>query len=185
MIWLMNFPLPPSVNDYLMPVAGKLKMNKKGKLYRAGHFVKTPVHIEYRKLCNLWVLQHKRAFDEIQNHLLGRVHVAREKKQRIAFRVDHYFAFEESRIWTVNNLPERIDADNRVKPCRDAIADMLGIDDKYFFSGFFEKVSTNSKDSECTAIRISQMVPRTLQDLKQQMEQERTASSSSGSGSTM
>jgi Holliday junction resolvase RusA-like endonuclease len=87
--------------------------------------------------------------------------------------VDNYFALEDSRLWTVNNLPQQIDADNRLKPCRDALSTLLGIDDKHFFSGYFEKVSTNSKELECSAIRISLMTPRSLQDLREQIKAER------------
>lgn len=174
MVWLVNFPLPPSVNEYLMPVPGRVKVNQRtGKLYKSGAFVKTELHRKYMDTCHQWRALHNKSFGEIQDHLLGLVHKARADKRRVAFRVDHYFALEDSRLWTVNNLPERLDADNRLKPCRDALSTLLGIDDKYFFSGYFEKVSTNSKELECSAIRISLMTPRTLQDLREQIKAER------------
>lgn len=177
-IWLVNFPLPPSVNEYLMPVAGPTARNKKGKLYTTGRWVKTEPHKAYMRRCHEWRALHNAHWWKIQDELQGMVRAARAAKVRLAFQVDTYFAFEESRLWTVNGLPQRLDADNRLKPCRDALAELLGIDDKYFFSGFFEKVSTTSKDHECTFLRISQTQPRTLQDLRLTINAERASSSS-------
>jgi len=173
MIWLVNFPLPPSVNEYLMPVAGRWATTKKGRVYQKGRWVKTQEHANYLKRCEKWSMIHNVSFVEIGEELRGMVRAARTAKKRIAFKVDTYFAFEDSRLWTVNNLPEQLDADNRLKPCRDALADLLKIDDKYFFSGFFEKVSAPSKDQECTFLRISVTSPRTIQDVRMQIKRER------------
>lgn len=169
-IWIVNFPLPPSVNEYLMPIAGPTARNKKGKLYKTGRFVKTEPHRIYRKMCEQWKTLNMLAFETIQKELHEKVERAKEEKKRIGFMVDTYFIFEESRIWTKENTPQRLDADNRLKPCRDALSEILGIDDKYFFSGFFEKLSTQEKDKECTIIRIRQMTPRTLQSLRMEIQ---------------
>lgn len=166
MIWIVNFPLPPSVNDYLMPVAGGWSVNKKGRKYQKGRWVKTEPHKLYMQRCHEWKLLNGEAWYKIRAELKAQVLKARQERRRVAFQVDTYFAFHDERIWTVNNIPERLDADNRLKPCRDALADILEIDDKYFFSGFFEKVSTKTKEEECTYMRITPMIPRTLESIK-------------------
>lgn len=172
MLWLANFPLPPSVNEYLMPVSGGWSVSKKGRAYQKGRWVKTKEHTDYMKRCELWALANKRGFTDAKEKLKEEVRKATLEKKRIAFRVDTYFAFENSRIWTVNNLPQQLDADNRLKPCRDALAKILEIDDKYFFSGFFEKVTTTNKNEECTILRIETMYPRTLEDIKKVIKSE-------------
>lgn len=176
-IWLINFPLPPSVNEYLMPVAGPLSRNRKGKLYQTGRFVKTEQHRIYRKMCFQWKMLNNLAWQKIQDELQNAVKTANQENKKIAFMVDTYFIFEDSRLWTKSNAPQRLDADNRLKPCRDALSELLSIDDKYFFGGFFEKLSTSEKDQECTYIRISQMTPRTLQNLKMEIKKEREKAS--------
>lgn len=161
-----------------MPVAGDWSVNKKGKTYRKGRWVKTAEHTNYVKRCEKWALLHGSAFIQIRDEMISLVEDARQNKERLAFKVDTYFAFEDNRLWTVNNLPQQLDADNRLKPCRDALAKLLKIDDKYFFSGFFEKVSANKKDEECTIIRISLQKARTLQNLKMEIKTERESATS-------
>ncbi len=172
-IWLVNFPLPPSVNEYLMPIAAGFGRTKTGKKYQKARFVKTEPHRVYMQKCLEWRLLHNTGFLQIRAEMQEKVRAARAAKEKIAFRVDTYFAFDDSRLWTVNNLPEQLDADNRLKPCRDALSKLLEIDDKYFFSGFFEKISADAKHLECTYIRISQAQPRTLQDLRMRIKAER------------
>lgn len=171
-IWLMNFPLPPTVNEYLMPVAGRWAVSKKGKRYQKGGFVKTKLHSDYLKRCYEWRALHNTGWQRIQEDLHARLESARRNGLRFALRVDTYFAFEESRLWTVNNLAQQIDADNRLKPCRDALSKLLGIDDKHFFGGFFEKITTHSKEYECSTLRITLMTPRTLEDLKTEIQRQ-------------
>lgn len=170
--WLANFPLPPSVNEYLMPVAGQWAVSKAGKSYRKGRFVKTKLHVQYLNRCQIWRAQNSEAFDKIKSELLRLQAQAQANGQPFALRVDCYFAFEHSRLWSKAGEAKSLDSDNRLKPCRDALAKLLSIDDKYFFSGFFEKVSTHSKDLECAYLKISLMTPRSLTNLKDQIRQE-------------
>lgn len=161
-----------------MPVAAGWSVNKKGKKYQKGRFVKTAEHHNYLKRCEKWASLHGEAFTQIRNEILKIAEDGRLNKERVSFRVDTYFAFEESRLWTVNNLPQQLDADNRLKPCRDALAKILKLDDKYFFSGFFEKISANQKEQECTILRISLQKARTLQNLKMEIKNERETAAS-------
>lgn len=173
MIILYNFPLPPSVNEYLVPVvSNKYSFDKKGKPYRKAHFVKSDIHRNYLKRCQEWKFHNNLNWLEVQRRLQEIKKQAQDSRKQFALRMDHYFAFEKSRLWTVNNLAQQIDCDNRMKPCRDAVANLLDIDDKYFFSGFIEKVSAPTKEAECTIIKITLMTPRTLEQVQAQMKLE-------------
>lgn len=180
MIWINGFPLPPSVNEYLMPVAGKVKINQKtGKPYRAGHFVKTPIHKQFMDDCYLWRLKNNAAFWQIHAAIHKHKQLVESRGEHFALRVDAFFVFHVERVFsTKNSLIERIDADNRLKPCRDALSNLLEIDDKHFFAGGCEKVTTQAKELECSILRISPMRPRTLEEIKalQKMEANTPAS---------
>lgn len=172
-VWLTNFPVPPSVNEYLVPVASnKYALDRRGKPYQKAHFVKSDIHRQYLQRCYEWRAYHNVSFGKIQAQLHAALMRSRAERKPFALRVDHYFAFEYDRIWTVNNIAQQLDVDNRLKPCRDALAELLGIDDKYFFSGYFEKLTTRSKELECSIIRISQATPRTLAEIKAMMRKE-------------
>lgn len=119
--------------------------------------------------CYLWRSHNLKAFNNIQALLHNTHKQAQANGQSFALRVDCYFVFHVERIFTVNGKLERLDADNRLKPARDAIATLLDLDDKYFFAGLCEKVTTRSKESECTLIRIEQMIPRTLEQIQYQI----------------
>jgi len=165
MVWLYNFPLAPSVNDSLMPIAGKLKFNKFGKPYRQGHLVKTKHHKQYQEVCLFWANRNRESIEKIKTYITMMKNHSEKQKQRFALKIECFHAFEESRLFTVNNKNEQLDADNRLKPTMDAITKILGIDDKIYFHASSEKVTTHSKESECAMIRISLMKPRTLQDI--------------------
>jgi Holliday junction resolvase RusA-like endonuclease len=173
--WIFNFPLPPSVNEYLLPVAGKLKYNKFGKPYRQGHLTKSKVFKDYENRCQVWALQNKRSLQPIIDQLHDLKFKSEFIKQPFAIRADVYFAFEHSRLITVNNKVEQLDRDNRLKPLQDMLGKILGIDDKHVFSGICEKVTTTSRDLECAVIRMELMTPRTLDQVRAQMKQESSA----------
>lgn len=50
-------------------------------------------------------------------------------------RVDRFFGFPHQRVFTLAGLPKRMDVSNRIKAIDDVVADMLGIDDSWFFGG--------------------------------------------------
>jgi hypothetical protein len=99
-------------------------------------------------------------FVQIRTQLLAWI------KDGFVLRVDTWYAFEHKRIWTLDGQPQEIDADNRRKAMQDGLSKMLDIDDKWFFSGNVEKVSCNSKDLECSVIRILPVKARTLAEIR-------------------
>lgn len=156
-IWCVNFPLPPSVNEYLMPVAT-----------RGGRprLVKTPIHREFMDRCHIWKIQNNSAVQTMRDHLREAILKSNQDGLRFALKVDAFFVFHVERLLAN-------DANNRLKPALDGLVEILGIDDKHFYSGLCEKVSTDSKDKECTILRISQMVPRTHKDILELIEHEK------------
>lgn len=157
MIWLVGMPLPPSVNEYLMPV-----MPRGGRKPR---LVKTQIHRAYMDQCILYKRQHQTVIDRMTDKLNYMKSQADREKQPFALRVDAYFVFHVERI-------KANDANNRLKPALDGLVQVLSIDDRFYYAGNCEKVSTQSKDSECALIRISPMIPRTHQQLKDQIARE-------------
>lgn len=180
MVWILDFPLPPSVNSYLMPVAGKIKKNKLTKnSYRQGMLVKTQAHRDYESECILWSLQIKERLDKIKERIFFAMKAAENDQVPFALKVDLYFCLEHSRLITKNNKVQRIDRDNRIKPATDQLHHILGIDDKYIFAGNAEKVTAQSKDEECVIIRISITRPRTKTQILELASSENLAHSQS------
>lgn len=59
--------------------------------------------------------------------------------------IQSFFVFEPGDLWTKpttskrKSFPKQLDSSNRIKACHDVLAKMLNIDDRYFWSGYFEK----------------------------------------------
>lgn len=85
-----------------------------------------------------------------------------EWKHAQCFSVDSYFVFKRERIWSQKNEPKRLDASNRLKAFHDSLSSVLGIDDKYFFGGRFEKITG---ENECVIVFISVITPITSMDI--------------------
>jgi hypothetical protein len=90
--------------------------------------------------------QYKKAMDDWRKEHLGLVCAARAAlvaplpEFQSLLRVDRYFALPAARIFTKDGTAQKLDASNRVKAFDDALADILQLDDRWFFSGTAEKV---------------------------------------------
>ncbi len=162
-IWLDNLPIPPSANTMYDTTVRKVKKrNKAGKIYQG---------VITGKKCSLELEHFKlrcRSFKNVNHVLISqmRLQCLEWIKQGYILRVDTWFGFEHSRIWTKDGQPQRIDSDNRRKPMQDGLAEILDIDDKWFFSGNIEKVTSDSKELECGIIRIMPIKARTLKQIR-------------------
>lgn len=139
-----------------------IKINKQGKQYQG---VKTsryasPELGHFKKQCTSFYNLNFKIIDSISLKLKEWI------SQGYVIRMDSFVAFEHSRVWTLEKTPQRIDADNRRKALQDSISDMLGIDDKFIFSGIMEKVSCEIKEDEQCIVNFTPMKPRTLNDIK-------------------
>jgi|WetSurMetagenome_2_1015567.scaffolds.fasta_scaffold283741_2 hypothetical protein len=157
-IWISDFPLPPSVNEYLTPIRGRM--------------IKTKVHRDFLQRCMIWSLRSKTTVDLAKDRFMTMKQEMERVQKYSAFRVDCFFAFHHSRVFTKNGLVKQLDADNRMKPAMDAIVKIFEIDDRLFFSGRCEKITTDFKEKECSLIRICPMTPKTLSEMKTQINQE-------------
>jgi len=171
--WLNGFPLAPTVNNSLVKIKGNghLKFNKKGKPYRQ-QFAKSRTHKSFENACRVWHAMNSRAVMVMRNELLKLKADVEGKGGRFALRIECFFAFTEEQMFTEGWQP---DADNRLKPCADALKKILELDDVYFFATLSEKVTTTTKENECSVIRISPMTHRTLDEVRALMFREATA----------
>lgn len=143
MIHIHGFPLPPSSN-HCYP------SNFNGRRFKSQGLKKFE-----HEVCS-WI---GRNWEDVQ---ALRTTVARWQSRGLQLRVDCYFAFAHDRVWTLKDTVKTIDASNFVKPCHDALAAfVLQLDDRHFFTGLAEKVTT-AKENECTTIVIAPYVPMTL-----------------------
>lgn len=161
-MWITDFPLAPSVNSYLMPVVIKGQTR----------LVKKKIHREFLDQCHRWASDNKKEVDQIRKSLQRQLAIAKKESRQFALAVEMYFVFGKGPRVSNN------DADNRVKPTLDAIVSIFGIDDRYVYSGLYEKVSATDGGQECTILRINQTTPR-LQTQVHQMIQESIRDSSS------
>lgn len=151
--WLTGLPLPPSVNESVAWFRGRM--------------IKTAVHKKFIREFMANRIFATPAFNAMKKEIYRSINFDGPR----GLRVDLYFSIEHSRLYSKAGEPKRLDGDNRVKPVLDVLATALGIDDKHIFAGSWEKTMTLSKGSECTTIRIRPMVPRTHQQVRDQMLQ--------------
>ena len=59
--------------------------------------------------------------------------------------VDTVFYMLRGRILCKDGTPKRNDTSNRIKALHDALAQILGIDDSYFFSGSYDKIAVDDE----------------------------------------
>lgn len=163
MIWISNFPIPPSTND-LYETTGRpvIKINKKGKTYTG---VKTSRYASnelshYKNQCKSFYNLNFSKIDAIS------IKIKEWISQGYVIKLDTFVAFEKSRIWSKEKQAKQIDADNRRKALQDGLSQMLNIDDKWIFSGNMEKIDCETKDEEQCILYIEPIKPRSLRDIK-------------------
>lgn len=59
--------------------------------------------------------------------------------------IDTVFRMLRKNIFTKEQKPKRNDSSNRIKALHDVVAEMLGIDDCYFWSGSYDKVAVDDE----------------------------------------
>lgn len=142
-IMIPDFPLPPSMNELYSNVPGVGR-------------VATKELKEYRNTVAKWSFanaKYRQLFEKIRDE---------EWNDAQIFKIDTYFIFKHSRIWTKDNKPKRLDASNRIKACHDYLCDFLGIDDKQIWNCSVEKVSG---EKEGVIVLISPITPMTSVEL--------------------
>lgn len=152
---ISGFPLSPSVNEYLMPVAGQWATNKRGQKYMKGRWVKTKKHSDYMTQCRVWASQNRQAIAQIIKRMQTLIESHEKAQRKFGFELECVFFFANSRVWSKETKRKKIDDDNRIKPVRDALSHILGLDDKYFNRTVSEICTVESKKQEHARIQIT------------------------------
>lgn len=168
MVTILDFPLPPSVNNYLMPVIGKVKFNKFGKPYGSGRLVKTKEHKDYEAECQIWALRYQTGLRKLKEEILMAKRQAEANKQPYALKAEYFIMLHKDKVLGSGNQPSQTDTDNFLKPLQDNLFKILNIDDRYVFRAEPEKVYIDQPDQrECVIIRITSHEPRSSSQIIQ------------------
>lgn len=141
MVVITDFPLAISVNK-AYPTIG-------GRRVRSGDYKKFLVYAAR------WKGLHMGQLLDIEEQLRSWM------REGYQLRVDSWFCFLHERLYTKKNEVKALDSHNFTKSLHDALAELLNIDDRHFFAGLAEKVSTSTKEEECTILRITPHLPQT------------------------
>lgn len=137
---LVRFPLPPSANA-LYATVGRRRV--KSVSYRL--FLRAALN---------WMKFNSAAIDE------ARALTTLTGPNRF-IHIDTVFYMPRGRIFCKDGRPKRNDTSNRIKALHDALAEMLGIDDCYLWSGSYDKIAV---DLEAEAGVDITMVVSTYED---------------------
>ena len=130
---LTRLPMPPSVNKayrtfHIHGIARRGKTKELQKFER--HIVK-------------WGLANTESLREVKE-------LTDKCSKDLFLHVKVQFFFHHKAILCKDGSPKRNDTENRMKPVLDGVAGILGIDDKWFWSGSFEKfVCPEYQDEHC------------------------------------
>jgi Holliday junction resolvase RusA-like endonuclease len=124
-VWIIGFPLAPSVNKSLVPV----------RVQKGVRLVKTHQHLEYINETKIWALSHFKDVQEIKSQISGQL-----------ISIEFYFMLNDKAYL-------RSDTDNRIKPTQDALTKILETDDKHIIKVTAERLRCKAR--EHTIARIS------------------------------
>lgn len=123
-----RFPIPPSANE----------------LYafsrQAGRMIKTREYRNYEKAVYSWLTTNPEQIKGIREFLtdIG----------DSVIDISSHFHMPKKSIICLNGKPKRNDTSNRIKALHDALSSIiLGVDDRYFWSGTFNKVVADDKSN--------------------------------------
>lgn len=125
-VMLSALPMPPTENlMYGYTVVKGRPVPYKAKGYK-----------EFERAMVQWRLENLAAANSARKAL-----IAPFRTEQLPIRVDRYFSFPRHELIHPSGLPRRMDAFNRIKCFDDMLAaEVLGIDDSWFISGWCEKV---------------------------------------------
>jgi hypothetical protein len=138
-------PIPPSINAQLCSSRGRLIKTNEARAFDNAIYV--------------YSLKTRR-------DLLG--HQEKVKKwisEGLMLRVDCYFSLLKTEVFSKKGDPKAKDQNNFLKSSLDAVAKLIEVDDKYFFSNICEKVICKRECDRYATIIINNMVPRTKEEM--------------------
>jgi hypothetical protein len=133
-----EFPIPPSENNCYPSFYNK----------RLGKMMRFPSRElkAFKTAAAIWAKGRAELISQARVELLP--------APRAQIRVDLMMGFEPGRLFTKDGRRKKLDASNRIKPIHDALAEILGIDDRFFYTGQSEAVLADG-GGEWVLIRLS------------------------------
>jgi Holliday junction resolvase RusA-like endonuclease len=155
MMWIIqNFPMSLSQND----------VHAVRAMGRSVRILKTRKARIFDNQVILWKLQNKEKLDKINRE----IEVYRDKGY--PFRLDIYFAFAHSRLWTKDKRIKILDVNNFLKSAIDGLCKCICLDDKLFFSHFVEKVEVETLEEERIIFKLTPSSNRTLSKIMETID---------------
>ena len=135
---IKGFPLPPSVNALYLNLPGRGRC-------------KSPKYRAYEESVRFWLYKNNPSIQTLRV-ILGDI------PKGTVLRVDQTFYFQRKSIITKDGRPKKNDTSNRLKALHDAIAELIGIDDCYFWDGTYSKrIATHEAFGEYVDLTFSTM----------------------------
>lgn len=132
-----RFPLPPSVNE-LYATVGRRR-------------VKSIPYKRFEDQLRIWMMTNH---DQLQLAWSLSMNTGPNN----FLHVDCRFHMMRGNILCKDRTPKRNDTSNRIKALHDALSQILGIDDSYFWSGTFDKVAVD--DPSKVGVEITMVVSK-------------------------
>lgn len=132
MIQLLQMPMSISINASL---ANNPREGARGR-------IKTKAYLDYIKAVEHWRLANLAAVNTARSEVRRQVGLGK------VLHVSYLFVFDRGKIITQSGRPKRLDTSNRIKVLDDQLSALLLIDDSYFWSGHFTKMSKLFDDKE-------------------------------------
>jgi hypothetical protein len=147
------FPIPPSENNCYPTMVNR-------KTMRAFRFPSGELKA-FKKAVDTWARD--------RQDLIKRARLALLPSQQSQVRVDIYIAWSSQRLYTKDGRRKSLDASNRIKPIHDALSELLGIDDRFFYTGQSEPVLAD-EGIECVMVKMRLAPMRTLAAVSAEMD---------------
>lgn len=164
---IRDFPMCPTVNALYASGRFQTNKNKFAKPTFKSKRWKSDEYKVFETYAAQWAVKNTRLVKEIK--LAAQDAIIRG----FQIRVDSYFVFPRAKIICKSkkllNAAKEIDASNYIKASHDLLAKIIQVDDRHFWSGYFEKVETLDTDRPKIVFTLSQFKPRNIDELYLQL----------------
>lgn len=126
--------MPISANKRLAPTKG------------GGRLRKTEGVRAYDRAIEIWAMNQRWLINDWRKQAKKWIDVG------YVIKVDYIFYFLREKVVTKDGFIQRIDKTNRLKDAEDAVSDIIGVDDMYFFDSTVKKRISKTSYEEFTAV---------------------------------
>lgn len=121
-IEIKGFPLPPSANALYLNIPGRGRC-------------KSAALTKYESDVRFWCLRNQHQMNLARELTIG-------VGPGVFLKVSKMFFMKKKSILKKDGTPKRNDTSNRIKALEDVLSKLLGIDDKWFWAGTYDKRPT-------------------------------------------